>query len=213
MILLGPPGAGKGTQARLLVDKLQLMQLSTGDMLRDAVAAGTETGLKAKELIDRGDLVPDDIVVGIVSDRLDDPDAQDGIIFDGFPRTLGQADAFEAMLSEKGIRLDAVVEMRCDNDQLIERITGRYTCGNCGEGYHSSYKKPKVENVCDVCGRSEMRQREDDTVEAFRARLLNYYKDTAPLIGYYHAKNALRIVDGMAAIEDVTKQIDAVITA
>ncbi len=213
LILLGPPGAGKGTQARFLVERFGLLQLSTGDMLRSAAAAGTEIGLKAKETIDRGDLVTDDLVVGIVSDRLDEPDVKGGIIFDGFPRTLGQADALDEMLVEKGMELTAVVELRCDDEIIIERIAGRYSCGNCGEGYHRSFKKPEKEGVCDKCGKSEMQQRDDDNVEAFRTRLLNYYKDTAPLIGYYHAKRSLSPVDGTADIDEVTKQINAVITA
>ncbi len=213
LILLGPPGAGKGTQARFLVERFGLLQLSTGDMLRSAAAAGTEVGLKAKDTIDRGDLVTDDLVVGIVSERLDEPDVKGGIIFDGFPRTLGQADALDEMLVEKGMELTAVVELRCDDEIIIERIAGRYSCGNCGEGYHRSFKKPEKEGVCDNCGKSEMQQRDDDNVEAFRTRLLNYYKDTAPLIGYYHAKRSLRPVDGTADINEVTKQIDAVITA
>jgi len=213
LILLGPPGAGKGTQARLLVESRGLVQLSTGDMLRAAVAAGTEVGKKAKAIMDRGDLVTDEVVIGIISDRLDEPDMKGGAIFDGFPRTLAQADALTELLAEKGLALDAVVEMRCDDEALVERVTGRYTCGACGEGYHRTFKKPAKEGVCDKCGASQMEQRADDNEDSFRTRLLNYYKDTSPLIGYYHAKGSLRPIDGTADINVVTKQINAVITA
>jgi len=213
LILLGPPGAGKGTQARLLMESRGLVQLSTGDMLRAAVAAGTEVGKQAKAIMDRGDLVTDDVVIGIISDRLDEPDMKGGAIFDGFPRTLGQADALAALLDKKGLRLDAVVEMRCDDEALVERVVGRFTCGNCGEGYHDSFKKPSKEGVCDKCGSSDMERRADDNEDSFRTRLLNYYKDTSPLIGYYHAKGSLNSVDGTAEIGEVTKQINAAITA
>lgn len=213
LILLGPPGAGKGTQARMLVESLGLKQLSTGEMLRAAAAAGTEMGLKAKEVIDRGDLVTDDIVVGIISDLLDDPEMKDGAIFDGFPRTLGQADALEELLKAKGLGLHAVVEMRCDDEILVGRIVGRFTCSCCGEGYHETFKIPEKDGVCDKCGGTNMKRRADDNEESFRTRLLNYYKDTAPLIGYYHAKKVLRPVDGTADIDEVTKQINAAIAA
>jgi len=213
LILLGPPGAGKGTQARLLVESRGLVQLSTGDMLRAAVAAGTEIGKQAKAIMDRGDLVTDDVVIGIISDRLDEPDMKGGAIFDGFPRTLAQADALAELLDKKGLTLDAVVEMRSDDEVLVERVTGRFTCSGCGEGYHRLFKKPAKEGVCDACGESKMVQRADDNEESFRTRLLNYYKDTSPLVGYYHAKGSLRSVDGTAEIGDVTKQINAVLTA
>jgi len=213
VILLGPPGAGKGTQARLLTDKFGMVQLSTGDMLRAAVAAGSEVGKKAKEIMDRGDLVTDEVVIGIISDRLDEPDMKGGAIFDGFPRTLGQADALGDLLVQKGLKLDAVIEMRSDDEALVERVTGRFTCGSCGEGYHRTFKQPKKEGVCDMCGASDMQHRADDNEDAFRTRLLNYYKDTSPLIGYYYAKGSLRSVDGTAEIGEVTKQINAVIAA
>lgn len=213
IILLGPPGAGKGTQARLLMDKHGMVQLSTGEMLRAAVAAGSAIGKKAKEIMERGDLVTDDVVIGIISDRLDEPDIKGGAIFDGFPRTLGQADALGELLEAKGMTLDAVVEMRCDDEVLVERVVGRFTCANCGEGYHRSFKKPQKEGVCDKCGGTEFDHRADDNEESFRTRLLNYYKDTSPLIGYYHAKGALRPVDGTAEIDDVTRQIDQALSA
>lgn len=211
IILLGPPGAGKGTQARMLMDAHGMVQLSTGEMLRAAVAAGSEVGKEAKAIMDRGDLVTDKVVIGIISDRLDEPDIKGGAIFDGFPRTLAQADALGELLARKGMTLDAVVEMRCDDEMLVERVVGRFTCKNCGEGYHRSFKKPEKEGVCDKCGSSDFEQRADDNEESFRTRLLNYYKDTAPLIGYYHAKGTLRPVDGTADIDDVTKQIDQVL--
>jgi len=213
VVLLGPPGAGKGTQSRLLVESLGLVQLSTGDMLRVSVASGTEVGDQVKSIIDRGDLVPDEMVIKIISERLDEPDTKAGVIFDGFPRTLAQADALETLLKDKGLDLQAVVEMRCDDEILVERVTGRFTCVNCGEGYHQQYKKPKEEGVCDKCGARNMQCRADDNESSFRTRLLNYYKGTSPLIGYYHAKGSLRPVDGTAEIDEVTKQINAAIAA
>ncbi len=207
IILLGPPGAGKGTQARILVDRDGMVQLSTGDMLREAVAAGTEIGRQAKAVMDAGDLVTDEIVIGIISDRLDRPDVKGGAIFDGFPRTLAQADALQSLLAEKGMALDAVVEMRCDDEELIERVVGRFTCAHCGEGYHATYKMPDKEGVCDKCGSTEFKHRPDDNREAMQNRLLVYYKETSPLIGYYHAKGSLKSVDGTAAIDTVTASI------
>jgi adenylate kinase len=207
IILLGPPGAGKGTQARILVERDGMVQLSTGDMLRAAVAAGSDVGKRAKAVMDAGDLVTDDIVIGIISDRLDEPDIEGGAIFDGFPRTLAQADALGELLSQKGMTLDAVVEMRCDDEALVTRVTGRFTCGMCGEGYHAQFKPPKTEGVCDKCGASDMRQRPDDNEDAMRNRLLVYYKETSPLIGYYHANRKLAAVDGTAPIDEVTAQI------
>lgn len=213
LILLGPPGAGKGTQARILTESHGLVQLSTGDMLRAAVAAGTEVGKEAKAIMERGELVTDEVVIGIISDRLDEPDMKAGAIFDGFPRTLAQADALAVLLEKKGLSLDAVIEMRCDDEQLVERVTGRFTCEGCGEGYHRSFKAPAKEGVCDKCGESKMVQRPDDNAESFKTRLLAYYKETSPLIGYYYAKGALRSVDGTAEIGEVTKQIGAVLSA
>lgn len=207
IILLGPPGAGKGTQARILEERDGMVQLSTGDMLREAVAAGTEVGKKAKSVMDAGDLVTDDIVIGIISDRLDQPDVQGGVIFDGFPRTLAQADALTELLEKKTMALDCVVEMRCDDEELIERVVGRFTCAKCGEGYHSKFKTPKAEGVCDKCGAGEFKHRPDDNRDSMRNRLLVYYKETSPLIGYYHAKGALKAVDGTAAIDAVTASI------
>lgn len=213
LILLGPPGAGKGTQAHRLVEAYGIPQLSTGDMLRAAVAAGTETGKKAKAIMDAGGLVSDDIVNAIVSERIDEPDCADGFILDGYPRTLAQADAVQAMLAGKGTELDAVVELRVDDDAMVDRVAGRYTCANCGEGYHDTLKQPEKDGVCDKCGSTEFKRRADDNAEAMRTRLQAYYKETAPLIGYYHAKEKLRRVDGMAAIDDVAAEIKQVLNA
>lgn len=209
LILLGPPGAGKGTQAHRLVDKYSIPQLSTGDMLRAAVAAGTETGKRAKDIMDAGGLVSDDIVNAIISDRIEQDDCVNGFILDGYPRTLQQADATEALLSSKGMKLDAVVELAVDDSVLVERISGRYTCANCGAGYHDVNLKPAKDGVCDKCGGTEFKRRPDDRAETVVDRLQTYYKETAPLIGYYYAKGLLRSVDGMAEIDDVTKEIDA----
>lgn len=208
LILLGPPGAGKGTQAQRLVEKHGIPQLSTGDMLRAAVAAGTEVGLRAKAVMDAGKLVSDDIVNAIVSERLDQPDCQQGFILDGYPRTLAQADAVGAMLEAKDMPLSAVIEMQVDDDVLVDRIAGRYTCANCGAGYHDVNLKPAREGVCDKCGSTEFKRRKDDNPETVRTRLQAYYKETAPLLGYYYAKGLIRPVDGMAEIDEVTAQID-----
>jgi adenylate kinase len=212
LILLGPPGAGKGTQSQRLVEKLGIPQLSTGDMLREAVSAGSEVGRKAKAVMDAGNLVSDDIVNAIVSERIDQPDAANGFILDGYPRTLVQADAVERMLAEKGLKLDCVVELEVDDNVLVERISGRYTCAKCGTGYHDTNKKPKVAGVCDKCGSTEFKRRPDDNAETVRTRLEAYYKQTSPLIGYYYAKGKLRKVDGMADFEEVTAAIEKVLS-
>jgi adenylate kinase len=211
LILLGPPGAGKGTQAKLLEEKRKLKQLSTGDMLRGAVAAGTEMGKKAKAVMDRGELVSDDVVVSIIADRLDQPDVKPGFILDGFPRNTAQAQALDAMLKEKGLKLDAVIEMKVDDDALVERITGRYTCAKCGKGYHDKFEKPKKPGVCDICGSTEFIRRADDKEETVRSRLGIYYKQTAPLVEYYDKQGVLHSIDGMADIAQVTRQIDRVL--
>ncbi|MEL6478932.1 MAG: adenylate kinase [Pseudomonadota bacterium] len=209
IILLGPPGAGKGTQARLLMESRGMVQLSTGDMLRAAVKAGTEIGKQAKAVMDAGNLVSDEIVTGIVSDRLDQPDVAGGVIFDGYPRTAAQAESLDALLDQKGMTLDAVVVMEVDDELLVDRVSGRYTCANCGEGYHDTAKKPAVEGVCDKCGNTEFKRRADDNAEAVRVRLTAYHGDTAPLIAYYDGQGKLKRVDGMAPIADVTSAIDA----
>lgn len=209
LILLGPPGAGKGTQAQRLVDKYGIPQLSTGDMLRAAVAEGTEWGKRAKEIMDSGGLVSDDIVNAIISERIENEDCKKGFILDGYPRTLKQADATEELLASKSLSLDAVVELAVDDSVLVERISGRFTCGNCGTGYHEHNLKPKKDGVCDKCGGTEFKRRPDDRAETVVDRLQTYYKETAPLVGYYYAKRLLRSVDGMADIDDVTSEIYA----
>ena len=211
LILLGPPGAGKGTQAKILQDKHGFKQLSTGDMLRAAIGAGTEIGLKAKAIMDRGDLVSDDVVIGIVSDRLDQPDVRKGVVFDGFPRTPAQADALDKVLASKGQKLDAVIEMKVDDEALVKRITGRYTCATCGRGYHEEFARPKKPGVCDVCGGTEFTRRPDDNEKTVRDRLAVYNRQTAPLVSYYQAKGNLQVIDGMAGIAEVTKAMEAVV--
>lgn len=207
LILLGAPGAGKGTQAKLLVDAYGIPQLSTGDMLREAVANKTEVGLKAKAVMDAGKLVSDDIMNAIISDRISQGDCAKGFILDGFPRTLEQADALYHMLNDKGLKIDRVVALEVDDEALVGRIAGRYTCGNCGEGYHDTNKKPAKENICDRCGSSDFKRRPDDNADTLKARLMAYYKDTAPLMGYYHAYRTLKTVDGMGSIEAVSSGI------
>ena len=207
LILLGPPGAGKGTQAKAIAAAHDLRQLSTGDMLRAAVAAGTETGARAKAVMDRGELVPDEVVIKIISERMVQADCSGGVILDGFPRTLAQADALDKMLTETGHRLDAVIELKVDDKQLIERIAGRFTCATCGEGYHDRFKRPKLEGRCDVCHGSQFTRRPDDTADTITRRLLVYYRETAPLIGYYYCKGNLMRVDGMGSIPEVTAKI------
>ncbi len=211
IILLGPPGAGKGTQARMLTEERGLIQLSTGDMLRAAVSAGTPVGKAADAVMKSGGLVSDEIVIGVISERLDQPDVKSGVIFDGFPRTLAQADALEKLLAEKGVTLDHVIEMRVDDEVVTARIAGRYTCAKCGEGYHDESKQPKTPGVCDKCGGTEFKRRADDNAEAVRTRLLAYYRETSPLIGYYYAKGRLQTVDGLAEIDEVQRQISAIL--
>ncbi len=213
LILLGPPGAGKGTQAQRIVENYGIPQLSTGDMLRAAVAAGTDVGKRAKAVMDAGKLVSDDIVIDIVSERIDQPDCANGFILDGFPRTLVQADATESMLQSKGIELDVVIELQVNDSVLVDRVSGRYTCAKCGAGYHDHNHKPKVDGVCDKCGSTEFKRRPDDNAETMTTRLQAYYKETSPLIGYYYAKKKLKSVDGMAEIGDVSAAIDKILSA
>ncbi len=208
LVLLGPPGAGKGTQAKRLQDQRGLVQLSTGDMLRAAVAAGTELGRKAKDIMERGELVPDDIVIGLIAERMDADKGGKGFILDGFPRTIPQAEALDQLLAARGKKVNRVIVLDVDDDKLVERITGRFTCATCGEGYHDLYKRPKVEGVCDKCGGTEFKRRPDDTEEVVRSRLEAYHGQTEPLIGYYKAQGKVRAVDGMADIATVQKEID-----
>ncbi|MBA4491255.1 adenylate kinase [Paracoccus sp. S1E-3] len=212
IILLGPPGAGKGTQARRLVEERGLVQLSTGDMLREAQASGTEMGRLVAEVMKLGKLVTDEIVIGLIREKLESSDAP-GFIFDGFPRTLAQADALGLLLEGMGQKVDAVIEMQVDDAALVDRISGRFTCGNCGEVYHDTTKPTKVPGVCDVCGSTDLRRRPDDNADSLKTRLLEYYKKTSPLIGYYYAKGDLHPVDGMAEVDEVAAQMDAVLKA
>jgi adenylate kinase len=213
LILLGPPGAGKGTQAKTLATTRGLVHLSTGEMLRAAAAAGTPVGLKAKPIMERGDLVPDDIVIGIIAERIQQPDCKPGVVFDGFPRTLAQAAALDKTLEDQHKKIDAVIELKVDDRKLVERIVGRFTCGKCGAGYHDRFKRPKVRGVCDVCGSKEFKRREDDNAETVRDRLMVYYRDTSPLLGYYFCKGNLKSVDGMGAIDAVGGAINNVVDA
>ncbi|HEU0160466.1 MAG TPA: adenylate kinase [Hyphomicrobiaceae bacterium] len=209
LILLGPPGAGKGTQAKTIAANHGLIQLSTGDMLRAAVEAGSPVGRKAKAVMDRGELVPDEIVVEIISARLDGADCKAGVIFDGFPRTLAQAAALDRVLKRKKLKLDAVIELKVNDDQLVERIAGRFTCATCGTGYHDRFRQPKTAGICDVCGGKTFLRRPDDTAETVGRRLMVYYRETSPLLGYYYCKGNLRSVDGMGSVEDVAAAIEA----
>jgi len=213
LILLGPPGAGKGTQAKELALRRGLVQLSTGEMLRSAVQVGTETGKQAKAIMEKGDLVPDEIVVRIISERIDQPDCKAGVILDGFPRNLQQADALDKMLTQKGKKLNAVIELKVDDTKLVERIVGRFTCAKCGEGYQDRFKRPKVRGVCDVCQSTEFTRRPDDNAETVNRRLMVYYRETSPLTGYYYCKGILKTVDGMAPIAEVLAAVEQVMDA
>jgi adenylate kinase len=213
LVLLGPPGCGKGTQAKRLEEALRLVQLSTGDMLRAEVAAGSAIGQKADAIMRAGGLVPDDLIIGLIDARLDQDGGREGFILDGFPRTLGQAEALDRMLATKGMALEHVVSIEVDDEAMVERITGRFTCAKCGAGYHDSFKQPKVPGVCDVCGATEFTRRADDNAETVRRRLQAYHTQTAPIIAYYDGQALVRRVDGMGAIDDVTAQLRAAVGA
>jgi len=213
VILFGPPGAGKGTQAQRIEKENGLIQLSTGDMLRAAMAAGTEVGRQAKAAIEAGQLVTDEIVIGIIRDRIQQKDCEKGFILDGFPRTVAQAEALDDMLKELNLKLNVVIEMKVDDEALVDRVCGRYTCAKCGFGYHDTNLRPKVPGVCDVCGSTEFTRRKDDNAETFSKRLEAYYADTAPVLPYYAKKGILQQIDGMAAIDKVAAQIAAVLAA
>ncbi len=207
IILLGPPGAGKGTQARKLVEERNMVQLSTGDMLRAARTSGTEMGKMVAAVMDRGDLVTDEIVIGLIREQLENDQGGGGYIFDGFPRTLAQADALGRLLVDMGENLDCVIEMQVDDDALVDRITARSTCGQCGEVYNDNTKPIPADGKCTKCGASDFQRRADDNAESLRTRLLAYYKQTSPLIGYYYAKGDLKSVDGLASVDEVAASI------
>lgn len=209
IILMGPPGGGKGTQAKLLQDKYGIVQLSTGDMLRAAVAAGTPVGKEAKAVMEAGKLVSDDIVIRIIADRIAEPDCAKGFILDGFPRTVAQAEALDKLLAERTIALNSVIEVRVPDAMLVERITGRYSCSKCGAGYHDSFQKPKTAGVCDSCGSTDFTRRKDDNAETVKSRLEAYHAQTAPLMPYYEKQGLLKVIDGTASIDAVTKQLEA----
>ena len=210
IILLGPPGAGKGTQAKRLVDERAMVQLSTGDMLKEAIADGSDLGRQVEGIMARGELVTDEIVIGLIAEKMAVP-AGGGFIFDGFPRTLRQADALGDLLTRTGQGLDAVIKMQVDDAALVARITGRFTCGNCGAVYHDVTAPTKVKGVCDNCGSTNLKRRADDNAESLRTRLMEYYKKTSPLIGYYYAKGDLATVDGLADMDVVAADIAKVL--
>ena len=210
IILLGPPGAGKGTQAARLQAERGMIQLSTGDMLREAVAAGTPVGLEAKAVMERGELVSDAIVSALIGERLDAAE-QAGAIFDGFPRTRAQAEALDLLLAERGRSLDYVIELAVDEDALVRRICGRFTCAKCGAPYHDEFKRPRVDSICDVCGSEQFKRRPDDNEQTVRTRMAEYRAKTEPILPYYETRGLLRRIDGMAAVDEVAAQIDAIL--
>jgi adenylate kinase len=211
IILLGPPGAGKGTQSKRLEKAHGLVQLSTGDMLRAERAAGTELGRKVQAIMDAGQLVSDDIIVDMIEKRIGAADCRNGFVLDGFPRTVPQAEALDAMLARRNMKLDYVIELAVDEDALVDRIDGRFSCAKCGASYHERNKRPKIAGVCDVCGSKDFIRRADDNAETVKARLAAYHAQTAPILPYYRAKGILRQVDGMADIPEVTRQIEAIL--
>ncbi|SDG48378.1 Adenylate kinase [Limimonas halophila] len=211
VILLGPPGAGKGTQAKRLEEAYGIPHLATGDMLRAAVRSGSELGQKAKEIMDAGQLMPDDLMIRMIEDRISQDDCAKGFILDGFPRTTAQAEALDEMLARRGSQLDAVVELKVDEEELVRRITGRFSCAECGAGYHDEFHQPKVDGVCDSCGSTQFKRRSDDTEETVRKRMREYREQTEAIIPHYRQQGLLHQVDGMADIDEVTRQVKAVL--
>lgn len=211
LMLLGAPGAGKGTQAKRLEDRYGLVQLSTGDMLRREIAAGSEMGKKAKSFMEAGKLVPDDLIIDIIERRLAGPDCGKGVILDGFPRTVPQAEALDMMLTQRKLKMDHVIELKVDDEVIVGRIAGRYACAKCGAGYHDEFQKPKAAGICDACGGKEFTRRSDDKPEVVRERLAAFHRDTAPIIDYYRNKGLLKTVDGMAPIDAVTQELTGIL--
>ena len=211
VVLLGPPGSGKGTQAKRIEQIHGITQLATGDMLRSATLSGSELGLRVKSIMDSGQLVPDDIIIDMIADRIDPPDCRNGFVLDGFPRTLAQAQALDQMLGKRGRRLDHVIEFEVDEAALVDRLAGRFTCQQCGASYHERDNRPKVDGVCDVCGACEFICRADDRPETVKARLDVYHRQTAPILPYYRERDILRRVNGMAEIDSVTRAIEKIL--
>lgn len=211
IILLGPPGGGKGTQAKGIEERYGLVQLSTGDMLRAERASGSPLGRRVQAIMDAGNLVSDDVMIAMIERRIGAPDCRKGFILDGYPRTVPQAEALDALLARKGLKLDHVIELTVDDAALIDRIAGRFSCARCGASYHERYKRPTVEGVCDVCGSRDFVHRADDNADTVKARLAAYHGQTAPILPYYRARGVLRRVDGMAEIDAVARQIDAIL--
>ncbi len=211
LILMGPPGGGKGTQAKRVQERYKLVQLSTGDMLRAAIAAGTPIGVQAKSVMDAGKLVSDELLISMIDSRLDQPDCANGFVLDGFPRTIPQAEALEQLLAKKGLKLDAAIEVRVPDERLLERLTGRFTCSKCGEGYHDKFKLPKKAEVCDVCGGTTFSRRSDDKAETVKTRLKAYHEQTAPLLPFYERKGVLKVVDGDRDMGQVAADLERIL--